>query len=162
MDKPLLQAFKDAGCWAVLFGAESGVQKNLNTIRKGTTLDQIRTAVHAAQDVGLKVSTPFMFGIPGETFEEGLQTIEFAVRLNPDMANFHAITPFPGTYLYDNLERFGTISEDLSDFTYQGAAFIPKTMTRDDIHTLRQIAFRKFYLRPSFVLRKTAGPAHDQ
>src|SRR5208282_2940566 len=37
VDKPLLQAFKDAGCWAILFGAESGVQKNLNTIRKGTT-----------------------------------------------------------------------------------------------------------------------------
>ncbi len=154
VDKPLLKAFKDAGCWAILFGAESGVQKNLNTIRKGTTLDQIRTAVHDAQDVGLKVSTPFMFGIPGETFEEGLQTIEFAVTLDPDMANFHAITPFPGTYLYDNLERFGTVSEDLTDFTYQGAAFIPKTMTRDDIHKLRQIAFRKFYLRPSFLLRK--------
>ena len=154
VDKPLLQAFKDAGCWAVLFGAESGVQKNLNTIRKGTTLEQIRSAVRAAQDVGLKVSTPFMFGIPGETFEEGLQTIEFAVKLNPDMANFHAITPFPGTYLYDNLERFGAISEDLADFTYQGAAFIPKTMTRDDIHKLRQLAFRKFYLRPSFMLRK--------
>jgi len=154
VDKPLLQAFKDAGCWAILFGAESGVQKNLNTIRKGTTLDQIRAAVQAAQDVGLKVSTPFMFGIPGETFKEGLQTIEFAVSLDPDMANFHAITPFPGTYLYDNMEHFGTISEDLADFTYQGAAFIPKTMTRDDIHQLRQIAFRKFYLRPSFILRK--------
>ena len=154
VDWPLLRAFKDAGCWAVLFGAESGVQKNLNTIRKGTTLQQIWTAVRTAQDVGLKVSTPFMFGIPGETFEEGLQTIEFAVKLNPDMANFHAITPFPGTYLYDNMDRLGTVSNELTDFTYQGAAFIPHTMTRDDIHRLRQIAFRKFYLRPSFLLRK--------
>jgi len=154
VDRPLLQAFKDAGCWAVLFGAESGVQKNLNTIRKGITLEQIQKAVRTAQDVGLNVSTPFLFGIPGETFEEGLRTIDFAVRLNPDMANFHAITPFPGTYLYDNLERFGTISDDLSDFTYQGAAFIPKTMTRDDIHRLRQIAFRTFYLRPSFLFKK--------
>jgi radical SAM superfamily enzyme YgiQ (UPF0313 family) len=154
VDRPLLQAFKDAGCWAVLFGAESGVQKNLNTIRKGTTLEQIQKAVRTAQDVGLNVSTPFLFGIPGETFEEGLRTIDFAVRLNPDMANFHAITPFPGTYLYDNLERFGAISDDLSDFTYQGAAFVPKTMTRDDIHRLRQLAFRAFYLRPSFLFRK--------
>jgi radical SAM superfamily enzyme YgiQ (UPF0313 family) len=157
VDRPLLQAFKDAGCWAVLFGAESGVQKNLNTIRKGTTLEQIQNAVWTAQDVGLNVSTPFLFGIPGETFEEGLRTIDFAVRLNPDMANFHAITPFPGTYLYDNMERFGTISNDLSDFTYQGAAFIPKTMTRDDIHRLRQIAFRRFYLRPSFMVKKLLG-----
>ncbi len=154
VDEQLLKAFRDAGCWAVLFGAESGVQKNLNTLRKGTTLEQIRTAVKTAQKVGLKVSTPFMFGIPEETFEEGLQTIDFAVKLNPDMANFHAITPFPGTYLYDNLDRFGTVSEELSDFTYQGAAFIPKTMSRDDIQKLRQIAFRKFYLRPLFLLKK--------
>jgi len=157
VDKPLLQAFKDAGCWAMLFGAESGVQKNLNTIRKGTTLEQIRTAVRAAQDAGLRVSTPFLFGIPGETFAEGIETIDFAVQLKPDMANFHAITPFPGTYLHDHAERLGTISEDLSDFTYQGAAFVPRTMTRDDIQQLRQIAFRRFYLRPSFLVRKLFG-----
>ena len=95
-----------------------------------------------------------MFGIPGETFEEGLKTIEFAVDLNPDIANFHAITPFPGTYLYDHLEEYGRISENLSDFTYQGAAFIPKTMTREDILKLRQIAFKKFYSRPSFILKR--------
>jgi anaerobic magnesium-protoporphyrin IX monomethyl ester cyclase len=154
VDKPLLKAFRDAGCWAVLFGAESGVQKNLNTIRKGTTLEQIRAAVKAAQEVGLKVSTPFMFGIPGETFEEGLETIEFAVQLNPDMANFHAITPFPGTYLYDNLEKYGALSDDLSDFTYQGAAFVPYTMTREQILNLRQIAFKRFYTRPSFILKQ--------
>jgi len=154
VDKPLLQAFKDAGCWAILFGAESGVQKNLNAIRKGTTLEQIRNAVRAAQDVGLRVNTPFLFGIPGETFEEGLRTIDFAIELNPDMANFHAITPFPGTYLYDNLEKYGTMSDELSDFTYQGAAFIPYTMTREEILRLRQIAFRRFYSRPSFILKK--------
>ena len=70
------------------------------------------------------------------------------------MANFHAITPFPGTYLYDNLEKYGTISDELTDFTYQGAAFIPYTMTRDEILKLRQIAFKRFYSRPSFILKK--------
>ncbi|HXX57502.1 MAG TPA: radical SAM protein [Thermodesulfovibrionales bacterium] len=154
VDKPLLKAFREAGCWAILFGAESGVQKNLDAIRKGTTTEQIRKAVRAAQEVGLRVSTPFIFGIPGETFEEGLQTIDFALDLNPDIANFHAITPFPGTYLYDNLERYGRMSDELTDFTYQGAAFVPHTMTRDDILKLRQIAFRRFYSRPSFILKR--------
>jgi len=154
VDKPLLKAFREAGCWAILFGAESGVQKNLNTLRKGTTLEQIRQAVKDAQDVGLRVSTPFLFGIPGETFEEGLQTIQFAIDLNPDLANFHAITPFPGTELYDNRAIYGTVSDELTDFTYQGAAFIPHTMTREQIMQLRQLAFRRFYSRPSFLLRK--------
>ena len=154
VDKSLLKVFKDAGCWAILLGAESGVQKNLNTLQKGITLDQIRTAVKAAKDVGLKVITPFMFGIPGETFEEGLKTIDFACRISPDIASFHAITPFPGTDLYNHLEQYGTISPVFTDFTYQGAAFIPYTMTRKEILKLRQLAFKKFYSRPSFLLKK--------
>ncbi len=163
VDKPLLKAFKDAGCWAILFGAESGVQKNLNTIRKGITLDQIRKAVKAAKEVGLTVHTPFLIGIPGQTFEDGLKTIEFACELNPDIASFHALTPFPGTELYDHIEKYGTMSEDLADFTYQGAAFIPHTMTRDEIAKLRQLAFKRFYSRPRVILKRILGlrSVHD-
>ncbi len=157
VDKPLLQAFKEAGCWAMLMGAESGVQKNLNTLRKGITLSQIRKAVRDAQEVGIKVFTPFLFGIPGETFKEGLETIKFACELNPDVANFHSLTPFPGTELYDNLEEYGTVSGDLAEYTYQGAAFVPHSMTREEIIELRKIAFRKFYSRPKFLVRRLAG-----
>lgn len=154
VDKTLLQAMKDAGCWAILFGADSGVQKTLNTLRKATTLEQIRKDVRAAKEVGLKVSTPFIFGAPGETFEDGLKTIEFAIELDADLANFHALTPFPGTYLFDHLDKYGTVSDDLSIRTYQAAAFVPYTMTRNEILALRQIAFRRFYSRPVFLMRK--------
>ncbi len=154
VDERLLAAMKDAGCWAILIGGESGVQRNLNTLRKGTTLDQIRKAVRAAKEVGLRVSVPFMFGIPGETFDDALRTIDFAVELDPDLANFHAITPFPGTRLHDRAEEYGVVSADLRDFTYQGAAFVPHTMTRDEIQRARQLALRRFYSRPSFLVRR--------
>jgi len=52
------------------------------------------------------------------------------------------------------LEQYGTISPELTDFTYQGAAFIPYTMTRKEILKLRQVAFKKFYSRPLFLLKK--------
>ncbi len=154
VDKPLLQAMKDAGCWSILFGADSGVQKTLNALRKATTIEQIRRDVRAAKEVGLKVSTPFIFGAPGETFADGLKTIEFAIELDADLANFHALTPFPGTYLHDNLDKFGSVCGDLSNRTYQSAAFVPYTMSRDEILTLRQLAFRRFYSRPAFLLRR--------
>jgi anaerobic magnesium-protoporphyrin IX monomethyl ester cyclase len=154
VDGPLLRAFKAAGCWAILLGAESGVQKNLNAIRKGTTVEQIRIAVRAAKDAGLRVFTPFLVGIPGETYEEALATIEFACELDADVANFHCLTPFPGSELHDDVERYGTLSGDLADYTYQGAAFVPYTMTREQIFELRQLAFRKFYSRPRFLLRR--------
>ncbi len=154
VDRPLLQAMKDAGCWAILMGGESGAQEHLNTLRKGETLAQMRAAVRAAKDVGLTVSMPFVFGVPGETFEDGLKTIEFALEIDPDLANFHCLTPFPGTYLYEHREKYGTVSENLLDYTYQGAAFVPYTMTREQIQALRQLAFRRFYSRPAFLVRQ--------
>ncbi len=157
VDPELLQAFKKAGCWAILFGIESGVQKNLNTIRKGINLAQARNAVAWAKQAGLKAQTTFMFGIPGETYEEALETIEFACELDADMASFHAIVPFPGTHLYDHVAEYGTISRTLTDFTYQGAAFVPYTMTREQILGLRQRAYRTFYSRPRYLLRRLVG-----
>ena len=154
VDEPLLRAFKEAGCWAILFGAESGAQQNLNALRKGATLDQARAAVRAAKAAGLRVSMPFMLGIPGETYADGLKTIEFALELDPDLANFHALTAFPGTDLYDHHARYGTISRELGDYTYQGAAFVPYTMTREEIQALRQLGLRRFYSRPAFLLRR--------
>lgn len=154
VDLRLLSAMREAGCWVVLIGAESGVQKNLNTLRKGCTLEQIRQAVRAARQAGLQVSTPFVFGIPGETFADALQTIEFAIALDPDLANFHCLTPFPGTDLYDHGARHGRLSPDLRDYTYQGAAFAPHTLTREQIQQLRQLAFRRFYSRPAFLWRR--------
>lgn len=157
VDRELLLAFREAGCWAILFGVESGVQKNLNAIRKGTTLSQARNAVQWAKQAGLKVQATFMLGIPRETYAEALRTIEFACEIAPDVASFHALAPFPGTHLYDHAGEYGTLSEDLADFTYQGAAFVPHTMTREQISELRQRAYRMFYSRPAFLFRRLLG-----
>ncbi|MHB8859793.1 MAG: B12-binding domain-containing radical SAM protein [Thermoleophilia bacterium] len=154
VDYELLKEMKKAGCWAVLFGAESGVQKNLNTMKKGINLEQTRAAVKAAKKAGLKVYTPFIIGIPGETYEEALETIDFAIELDPHYTNFHSMTPFPGTELYENIEKYGTMSSDTDDYTFEGGAFVPYTMTREQIDELRTLAFRKFYSRPKFIVRR--------
>jgi radical SAM superfamily enzyme YgiQ (UPF0313 family) len=157
VDRELLEAFRAAGCWAILFGAESGVQKNLDALRKGITVEQTRRAVREAKAAGLRVHTPFLFGIPGQTYAEGLETIRFACELDPDIASFHALTPFPGSELWERRHELGTVADDLSTYTYQGAAFVPHTMTREEIQRLRQEAYRAFYSRPRYLLRRTAG-----
>jgi radical SAM superfamily enzyme YgiQ (UPF0313 family) len=157
VDRELLDAFRAAGCWAMLFGAESGVQRNLDALRKGITLEQTRRAVRAAKAAGLAVHTPFLFGIPGQTWEDGLETIRFACELDPDIASFHALTPFPGSELWERRAELGSVAEDLGSYTYQGAAFVPHTLTREEIQLLRQRAYREFYSRPGYLLRRTIG-----
>lgn len=163
VDAPLLKKMKQAGCWCVLYGVESGVQKNLDTLKKNVTIEQIRNAVKWAKEAELKVYTPFIFGIPGETFEEGLQTIKFAIELDAHYVNFHTLAPFPGSPLYDNLEEYGRIVGNYSDYNFEKAAFIPFSMTREEIQKLRKMAFRKFYARPVYILRRVleARTRHD-
>jgi anaerobic magnesium-protoporphyrin IX monomethyl ester cyclase len=157
VDYPLLKKMRNAGCWELLIGIESGVQKNLDMMAKNVTVEQNRKTVLAAKKAGIKVYTPFIFGIPGETFEDGLKTIEFAVEIDPHYVNFHTIAPYPGAELYDNVEKYGTIVGDKSEFNFEMAAFVPYSMTREEIYKLREISFRRFYNRPKYILRRILG-----
>ncbi len=154
VDFELLKDMKKSGCYAVLFGVESGVQKNLDTLKKNVTIECIRKAVSMAKKAKLKVSTPFIFGIPGETYEEGLRTIDFAIELNADMVNFHTLTPYPGTELYNNIDRYGTMTDKTEDLTFETGAFVPFSMTREEILNLKELGFKRFYCRPSYVIKR--------
>jgi radical SAM superfamily enzyme YgiQ (UPF0313 family) len=154
VSKEILTEMRKAGCWAILYGVESGVQKNLETLRKRITLDEVRNAVRWAKEAGIKVYTPFIFGIPGETFEDGLKTIDFAIELDPYIANFNTLVPLPGTDLYDNVDQYGRWERNTDKATFQHASFVPFTMTRDEIIKLRDMAFKRFYSRPSYIARR--------
>ena len=155
VDRPLLMAMKKAGCWCINYGVESGVQKHLDTLNKHETIDQIRKAVHLTHNVGIKTHTTYIFGIPGETFEDGLKTIEFAKELGSFTVEFFPITPFPGTPLYKGVMKglFGTMSENLSDqgMLLDRPCFVPFSMTADEIMELRRLAYIKYFFRPKFL-----------
>lgn len=156
VDRNILSAMKAAGCWCINYGVESGIQKNLDTLMKNETIEQIRRAVRLTHSVGIKTHTTYIFGIPGETFEEGLQTIELAKELGSFTVEFFPITPFPGTPLYKGIQqgRFGRMSENLSDqgMLLDRPCFVPFTMTAEEIMELRRLAYIRYFLRPGFLL----------
>ena len=80
VDKEMLDSMADAGCWKIHYGFESLLQKNLDMLRKGTTVEQNINAAKWTKQAGMEVEGSFIFGIPGETFEDGLETIKKAVK----------------------------------------------------------------------------------
>lgn len=154
VDPELLTIMARAGCWSILLGAESGVRRDLKALGKGITPEQIRQAVGWAKDAGLHVVTPFLLGIPGQSGDDFRRTVAFACRLNPDVANFHTVAPFPGTELYEKAAQWGSLSPRWEDYTFQGMAFIPHTLSRREMEDLRNHAFRAFYTRPRLLMRK--------
>lgn len=100
ISEKLLLLMKKAGCVQLDFGVESGSNKVLKILKKGTTSEMIISAFELAKRVGLRRFASFMIGSPGETREDIDATLTLAKRIDPDFTSFFYHTPFPGTESY--------------------------------------------------------------
>ena len=94
-----------AGCHEVWMGAESGSQKILDAMDKGTTVDQIRQARALLNRHGIKACFFLQFGYPGETHEDIEMTIRLLRETKPDDIGISVSYPLPGTVFYDRVKN---------------------------------------------------------
>lgn len=117
VDREILEKLKEARCYEIWFGIESGNEEILKNLRKGETLDQISKAVKLAQEVGLRVVGHFMIGSPGETEETARETLRFALQLGLDSFCLNLLTPYPGTEVYQWVLQNGRLLvQDVDDY----------------------------------------------
>lgn len=169
VDPMLLKKMKEAGCYDIAFGIESGAQELLDNVHKKTNIDRIREAVKMAKSTGLKVSGLFMLGLPGERKELSLRTIRFALELPLDFAQFNITVPYPGSELYNNLVKNAKIDTglrpggkvDLSiwgrysahpSFSHKPPIYVPEGMNAKELEYLQKFALRSFFLRPRHII----------
>jgi len=154
VDEELLKEMKRAGCYQIFFGTESGNQRLLDLIRKDITLEQSRKAIKLCKKVGIQTFCSFMLNIPTETIEDSWNTINFAIELNPDYVQFPITTPFPGTELYNIAKQSGKfVTEDWSKYmSWSEIVYTAEGRTVDEIQDTVKKAYRKFYLRPRYIL----------
>jgi radical SAM superfamily enzyme YgiQ (UPF0313 family) len=134
---------------------ESGCQETLDRVRKGTKLKKIEEAFALAKRAGIETWAFFILGLPDENDGRIRKTIDFSKRIDPDVAKFHILKPFPGTEVYDELSEEGLIIDN--DFDNYGLHTPPvhrlKELTPDQILRWQKRAYREFYLRPGVMLR---------
>lgn len=149
LDGVLAHRMKEAGCVGVSLGVESGDQGMLDRMKKGTTPGQAFAAVRAAREAGIPVLAQFILGIPGETPDSLRRTIDHAIDLNPDYAQFYCATPMPGTELWEQAVREGfLVSSDFSRFEFNVANLSTPWLSAEDLRRWRRRAYQRFYLRP--------------
>lgn len=159
IDEPLLRAMKKAGCWNIFFGIEAGSQELLDNIKKKMTVQQMAEKVKLVKKVGIEIRGSFMIGLPGETPEKARETIQFAIDLDPDYAQFTITTPYPGTELWQTAEQWGTLdrSQNFTNWNEWQPVFIPKGYKNgEELIEIHREAFRRFYRRPKYMLRRAA------
>jgi len=157
-DEGLLKTMRRAGCRQVMYGIESGDQRILDAIRKQTTLEKIRRAVQWTRDARIEVRAAFIFGNPGETEETMKKTIDFAIELDPDVAIFNVVVPNPGTQMYDWAVKNGVLkTEDWSEYDLTKPVMTLSEVSGEKVQAAYRLAYRKFYMRPRYVLKKLFG-----
>lgn len=126
LDEEILDLMKAAGCYALTVSLESGSDRVLKEImHKPLKKELIPIAIDMCQKRNIYVSTNIVIGLPGETWNEILDTIAFVEKCNPDFLQINIATIFPKTDLYNLAKNTGSLAEGFSfyaDDTYYGFA----------------------------------------
>ena len=154
-NKELLSHMWKAGCRTLLFGVESGNQKILDNVQKGTKVGQAKRAFKTAREIGMHTIASMTLGMPGENRVTADETIGFAKQVNPDYALFSLATPYPGTMFYELASKMGLIRvKDWTHFTLLTPIIETVDLTLRELQDAQRDAFKEFYLRPNYVFKQ--------
>lgn len=151
----LLRTIKEAGCWMIGYGIESGSQEVLDSVRKGTSIFDAVQAVRMAHEVGLEVTGHCVLGFPGESQRTMRETIDFAKFLRLDYAQFYCAVAFPGSQLYTQCLESGWLdTPDWSFYDQNTSVISTPTLTSEQVMRARDQAYSEFYRQP-YIVRNT-------
>ena len=154
IDKDRLTAMKEAGCWVVGFGIETGNAETLKRIKKGASLEKALEAFRLCREVGIRSHAFFVIGFPWETRELLEENLKFARKLDPDFFDFNIAFPIPGTELYDLVTSEGLYEEKESkDGGYGKASLKTHFLSPEKLEKWRKHALWSLYLRPKYIIR---------
>ncbi len=161
VDYDLLKFMKRAGCGRVNFGVESGTIEGLIAVKKEVDLKTVENAFKLCKKADMDSLAYFMFGIPGETKEQMLETIKFAKRIKPDFCHFTVFTPFPETGAWRDLLSKGntTILESWRKYaetptTTFDAPTCNEHLNKEQLFDMCNYAYKSFYFRPCYMIKE--------
>lgn len=100
-NEDVVKKMVESGLSCFMIGFESGSQRILDFLKKGTTVEQNRQAAEICKKYNIKIFANYMFGIPTETFDEVRETVKFIRHIKPYHPSPSYLTPYPGTELYN-------------------------------------------------------------
>ena len=154
LDDELLKLLKKAGLYIVSVAIESGNDKVLKEMKKGTTVAKIYRDIERIKRHQLDIAAFFILGFPGETEKTMEDTINLSLKLPLLRANYFTYLPLPGTESYKNLEETGELKKvDWDNFYFMSAAYTPKGISREVLLKIKKKAFLRFHLRPIILFR---------
>ena len=146
----MLARLRQAGIRWLAFGIESGSDHVRDGAAKSFAQDDIVDTVRAIQAAGISVIGNFIFGLPDDTRETMRNTLDLAIELNCEFANFYAAMAYPGSPLYTQALEQGLALlaswNGFSQHSYDATPLPTQTLSSADVLRFRDAAFREYFL----------------
>ena len=163
IDKGILKKLKEAGCYLIRFGVESGDPFILQRMKKGITVEQVKRAFKLSKETNINTSASFIIGYPGESRESFKRTMMLAKTIDPDIANFFIAIPFPGTEFYE-IAKNEQLIENFDYSKWKLLTVSPSIKTNKlrsmELSKMVKRAYLNFYFRPSYILKRMKDIKH--
>jgi radical SAM superfamily enzyme YgiQ (UPF0313 family) len=162
-DPAFVHRLKRSGCWMLALGIETESDEVRKDMVKRLERQKIETAFKNMRDAEIRSFAFFIFGYPGETPKTMDQTVEYAIDLDPDFANFYPAVPYPGTALYEKCIRESLLpaeaANDWSKMEYSYYMLRGNGLDERIVMNAINRAKRRFFLRPGYMARHVSDVA---
>jgi radical SAM superfamily enzyme YgiQ (UPF0313 family) len=153
-DLAFVRRLREAGCWMLALGIETESEATRKDMMKRLEGEKIRRALTNMRTAGIRSFAFFILGYPGDNAASLERTIDYAIDLDPDFANFYPAVPYPGTDLYAKAKRAGLLpNEDWSRMEYSYYLLESDELDGPSVMNAINRAKRRFYLRPGYIAR---------
>lgn len=158
-DGELLRLYAGSGGRYAFIGFESLSEANLKRMNKSwNSPDRYRAAIQRIRKAGVSILGSFIFGLDDDDPGVFKRTVDFIKTSGIDAAQFHILTPLPGTRLYHDMAAAGRIADrDWSNYHTGQVVFKPASMTAEELQNGYWWAFRETYSMMRTIKRSFSG-----
>lgn len=153
-DEELLSLAAKSGCLGMFIGLESLSPECLKSVGKNVNLVNMKEAIKKIKKYGIAIEGAFVFGFDHDEESVFERTLNFAEDLRLEGAQFGVLTPFPGTRLYQTLEKANRIIDrDWSKYTVNRVVYQPLLMSAQRLQEGLDWAWQNFFSYRSILKR---------
>ena len=155
-DRTLVRDMAMAGCTGVFVGFESLHPQNIaDSRKKSPTPDDYARRVALLHDHGIQVNGSFVLGFDHDTPDVFERTVAWIERVRLECATFHILTPYPGTPLFEQMQRDGRLLHtDWSKYDTAHVVFRPRLMTPEQLAEGYAWCYRRLFSLASIWRRR--------
>ena len=151
----MLDKLKRAGFHWLAFGVESASERVRKDVDKGFGQEDILRTLEKVRAAGINIAANFIFGLPEDDLESMRATLDLALAIQPEYANFYSAMAYPGSHLYEYaLRENWPVPEMWSGYSQHAVDTLPlptKYLPASEVLRFRDSAFQTFFNDPGYL-----------